>query len=315
MEGPGGALELARFAIGTGVLAWAALSDLRTRRVADRAWWLLLAAGAVILELELASAGEGPAHLLTPLYIVVFFLSLWFEGEVLGEGFRRRDSAVLAAGLNLAALMVVAAQLSTGPLDPSTEAGFRHLQLLTIPVMMLLAYVLYRTQLLTGGADAKAFLALSVLVPFYPAPLLELVPVPRGFTLLCPFVLAVFFTAAFLTLLNPVALLIYNLARGDRGRLMAIAYRVPIDEARRKRFIWLSECVEGGKRRHLYFRFRGQSARWKREQLRLLEEMGETRVWVQPQIPFMVQLLAGFVLCSLLGNFILYGIIKMAAGV
>ncbi|MGQ9582102.1 MAG: A24 family peptidase C-terminal domain-containing protein [Thermoplasmatota archaeon] len=314
MDGFGSPLDAARFIIGAGVLAYAARTDVLTRRVGDGAWWLTLAAGVVILEAELWLRGEGFLYLLTPFYVIVFFLSLWYEGEVLGEGVRRRDSALVAAGLNLAALLVVAAQLRGGSLDPLTEEGFRHLQLLSIPAMMLLAYILYRTQLLSGGADAKAFLSMSALVPFYPSPLLDLLPAPRAFMLLCPFVLAIFFTAAFLTLLNPLALSIYNLARGDRGPLMAFAYKVPISEAGKKRFIWLSECVEGGRRRHLYFRFRGYDHRWKREQLRLLEAMGERRVWVQPQIPFMVQLWAGFVLCFALGNFILYGIVRLISG-
>ncbi len=315
MDGLGAALDPARFIISAVVLAYAAMSDVRARRVSDRAWWLILVAGLVVLEAELWLSGEGFLYLLTPFCITVFFISLWYEGEVLGEGVRRRDSALLAAGLNLAALLIVAAQIRGGSLDPSTSEGFRHIQLLTIPVMMALAYVLYRTQLISGGADAKAFLSMSVLVPFYPSPIFELLPPPRGFMLLCPFVLAIFFTAAFLTLFNPIALFIYNLARGDRGPLMAFAYKVPIDEARKKRFIWLSECVEGGARRKLYFRFRGYDAKWKREQLRLLEAMGERRVWVQPQIPFMVQLFVGLVLCFTFGNFILYGMVRVISGV
>ncbi|MEM4728397.1 MAG: A24 family peptidase C-terminal domain-containing protein [Thermoplasmata archaeon] len=314
MYGPGSFTDLVRFLVGAGVLAWAAESDLRTRRVADGAWWILLALGTALLELDLLLNGEGIVYLLSPFFIIVFFITLWYEGEILGVGVRKRDSALATIGLVAASLMVVAAQLRTGPLDPSTQEGFRHLQLLTIPVMMLFAYVLYRTQLLSGGADAKAFLALSVFIPFHPSPFIDLLQAPRGFMLICPFVLAVFFTAAFFTIFNPIALLIYNLARGDWGPLMFLAYRIPIDEARAKRFIWLSECVEGGRRRYLYYRFRGCDSGWKKAQLRRLEEMGETRVWVQPQIPFMVQLLAGFVFCFVFGNVILYGIVKALAG-
>jgi hypothetical protein len=241
----------------------------------------------------------------------------------MGDGVRRRDSYILAGALNAGALVLFGAQLAAGPLDPfhPGSAGFRHLQLATVPVMMLVAYMMYRAQLLSGGADAKAFLAMAVLVPFFPDPLLRavssqpLLSPPGVFLVICPFVLAVFFNAAFISLLNPVAMFFYNLSRGDRGKLMAFAYKVPLAEARRKRFVWLSECCEDGKRRLLYFRFREQTGRWKRRQLDLLEKQGERRVWVQPQIPFMVQLCAGFIFTFLAGNIILLAVMKLFSGV
>jgi hypothetical protein len=211
----------------------------------------------------------------------------------------------------------------TGPLDAFDPgaAGFWHLQLVMVPLMMLVAYMLYRTQLLSGGADAKAFLAMAVLVPFFPEPLAralypDALPLPPGvFLLVCPFVLAVFFNAAFITLFNPLGLFVYNLAKGDRGNLMAFAYKVPLAVARKKRFIWLSECIVDGKRKLLYFRFRGHTSRWKRTQLDTFEKEGVRRVWVQPQIPFMVSLCAGFVFTFMFGNFILLALMKLFARV
>ena len=306
--------DLARFAVGAVVLLYAARSDILTRRVGDWCWWAFLAAGLLVLEAQLVSLGESFPYLLTPFYVIVFFFSLWYEGEVLGDNVRRRDSLIVAAMLNIGAFVVIAFQVAAGPLDPFTTTGYRHLQLLLIPVMMLIAYMLYRTQLLSGGADAKAFLSLAVLVPFFPDPFFRVLVPPSLFLLICPFVLAVFFNGAFFTLFNPVGLFLYNLARGDRGRLMAFAYRVPLATARQKKFIWISECVQDGKRKLLYFRFRHHTSRWKREQLDLLEKEGAIKVWVQPQIPFMVQLCAGFIFTFALGNIILYGIVRLFAG-
>jgi hypothetical protein len=96
---------------------------------------------------------------------------------------------------------------------------------------------------------------------------------------------------------------------------MFFDYKLPIEEARRKRFIWLSESEKKGQRTYHYFRFRGQTTRWKRRQLDILEKAGERKVWVQPQIPFMVQLAAGFIFVFILGNIILFGIVKIFAGV
>ena len=254
---------MARFAVGAAILLFAARSDILTRRVTDLCWWAILVIGLVILEAQLVSEGESFIFLLSPLYIVVFFLSLWYEGEVLGDNIKAGDGIKLAAVLNLGAFVVLGAQVAVGSLDPRTGEGMRHLQLFTVPLMMLLAYVFYRAQLLSGGADAKAFLALAVLLPFYPAPFLGIMELPGIFRLICPFVLAIFFTGAFFTLFQPMGMLVYNLGRGDRGKLMAFAFRIPIAEARTRKFIWLSECIEDGEHRYIYFRFRGYDRKWK----------------------------------------------------
>jgi len=314
VEMPWDAFSMARLALGAAVLLYAVRSDVLTRRVTDACWWLFLGAGIFILEAQLVFEGEDPLYLLSPFYIAVFFLTLWFEGEVLGDHVKTKDSLAVAGLLNAAAITIYLIQVLKGA-EIDDLAGLRHLQLLSIPVMMLVAYGLYRTQLLSGGADAKAFLSLAVLVPFYPAPQFDILGIPTVFLIICPFVLAVFFSAAFFTLLNPLGLVIYNISRGDTGRLMFFAYRLPLGEARTKKFIWLSESIEGGKRLNHYFRFRDQTGKWKRTQLDMLREAGEKKVWVQPQIPFMVQLAAGFIFTYLFGNIILFGIIKLFSGV
>jgi hypothetical protein len=310
---PGDAFSLARLIVGAAVLIFAVRSDVLTRRVNDACWWLFLAAGLMILEAQLIFEGEDVIYLLSPFYIAVFFMTLWFEGEVMGDHVRRRDSLAVAAVLNVGAIAIYLVQVIKGA-APSESAGLRHMQLLSVPLMMLLAYLLYRTQLLSGGADAKAFLSLAVLVPFYPVPLFDPLGIPAIFLVICPFVLALFFNAAFFTLLNPAGLFFYNLARGDLGRLMFFAYRLPLEEARTRKFIWLSESVEDKKRIYHYFRFRDQTGKWKRKQLDMLGKAGAKKVWVQPQIPFMVQLAAGFVFTIIFGNIILYGIIKLISG-
>jgi len=308
------AFSLARLVVGAGVLLYAVRSDVLTRRVTDTCWWLFLGAGLIILEAQLIFEGEEAIYLLAPFCFAVFFISLWFEGEVMGDHVKAMHGIAVAVMLNAAAIPVYLV-LATKGAGIGDEAGLRRLQLLSVPLMMLLAYGLYRTQLLSGGADAKAFLSLAVLVPFYPAPLFDPLGIPLVFLVICPFVLAVFFNAAFFTLLNPLGLGVYNLSRGDAGRLMFFAYKLPIQDARSRKFIWLSESQKKGKRLYHYFKFRGQTSKWKRKQLDKFEKAGERKVWVQPQIPFMVQLAAGFIFTYLFGNIILFGIIKVFAGV
>ena len=42
------------------------------------------------------------------------------------------------------------------------------IQLLVVPVMIIVGYIFFYTGLLHGGADAKAFMTIAVLVPFSP---------------------------------------------------------------------------------------------------------------------------------------------------
>src|SRR5437867_6670263 len=91
-----------------------------------------------------------------------------------------------------------------------------------------------RARLLAGGADAKCLMALTLLVPTYPnaSPFPVFTADPRvqpAFQALFPFSFVVLVDAAVLQLVVPLALFLYNLARGDVGIQAFLGYRAPLD--------------------------------------------------------------------------------------
>ena len=78
-------------------------------------------------------------------------------------------------------------------------------QLLFIPVIVVIVYALYYIGLLFGGADAKAIMSLSVLIPFWP----DIYGLPV-YPSIMPFVWTVFPNSIIVFILFPPAFLIYN---------------------------------------------------------------------------------------------------------
>ncbi|MEE9163706.1 MAG: A24 family peptidase C-terminal domain-containing protein, partial [Thermoplasmata archaeon] len=163
-------------------------------------------------------------------------------------------------------------------------------------------YVFYYLGLLKGGADAKAFMAIGILVPGYPAlgpfPLLAVGP-PRlaPFELLFPFAMTTLLWGALLLIGLPLALLVRNLARGDRRwPQLLLGYKAPVDQL--PRFAWTLQEVKDGR-----IRYRVIPRTTAREtDLEALRAAGVSRVWVTPQIPFLIPLTVGFLLAFLVGN-------------
>lgn len=151
-----------------------------------------------------------------------------------------------------------------------------------------------------GGADAKALISFSVLLPRWPLPgtlplggaaALPLFDVPT-FSMLC--------NALLLGVALPPALILFNLLRGDRGRHMWLGYPVPVSRLDPVRMKLLGDPTGD-----LGARFGGRELT--EEVLkRLRDGLGpEARVWVTPKLPFMVFLAAGFALSLVAGNLML----------
>ncbi|MFB6078757.1 MAG: A24 family peptidase C-terminal domain-containing protein [Halarchaeum sp.] len=80
-----------------------------------------------------------------------------------------------------------------------------------------------------GGADAKAFVTISVLLPTYPAYYLGSVVLPLVPANLRVFSLTVLTNALLCGLAYPLYLIAANAARGDVSPAMAVGKRVPVD--------------------------------------------------------------------------------------
>lgn len=168
-----------------------------------------------------------------------------------------------------------------------------------------LSFGFYWVGLLAGGADAKALVALAILLPF---------PLHLGaFPLLAsplPSAFAALGNALVAFLVVPIALLMVNLARRDvRFPHALLAVRMPLESVRIGHY-WPMEYVKDGAVRTMYMPSRFV---WEDEDWEALRAAGKERVWATPKVPFMVPLLAGVVAAFFLGDLLGAGLLGLGA--
>lgn len=165
--------------------------------------------------------------------------------------------------------------------------------LIFIPIMWILMYVLFQIGVMFGGADAKAIMALAVLVPLFP--LLGPLPVWES---LMPFSWVVFVNALLLFLAIPLTLFFYNLIKKDLSFPQSmLGYKMPLKKAK-DAFVWPMEHIVDGKMKLV---LRPSDDDLQEVYAQLSKEKVES-VWVTPKIPFMIPLLAGFVVAFVAGD-------------
>jgi preflagellin peptidase FlaK len=173
--------------------------------------------------------------------------------------------------------------------------GFENLYyLLFIPIMIGLIYALYQLRLIFGGADAKAIMALAVLVPI--EPILDIIPLWKNGIM--PFSWSIFSNSLIIFLFIPISIFIYNLSKKDiKFPYCFLGYKMDIQKAKEK-FVWPLEKLENGKRKFIYMpkNFDGQ------EEIAEFEKNNIKEIWVTPKIPFMVPLTIGFVFSFIFGD-------------
>lgn len=291
-----------RLAAGTAFLAVAAASDVRTRRVPNTLWIALGTLGLALLAAELLLASADLARYALLVVAAAWFYAVFFGKPLFDEdGFHARPLrfAVFGGGV----VLIVASALRTHG-GPEASA---YPQLVSMPLLVLLYQGLYRVRLLHGGADTKGLIALTLLVPTYPVaspfPWLALDPrVAGSMQLLFPFSFVVFVNAAVLFLAVPVGYLVVNALRGDAGFPQALfGTRARLDAL--PEHAWLMEKIDRHGEHVLVLFPRRDVDR--DEEAAKLRAAGSTKAWVTHQIPFMVPLLAGFVLAFVAGNLLL----------
>lgn len=294
-------IAAARLGVGAATLLLAARSDVRTRRVSDSIWIVVGTIGLFFTSFEILASTSGIERIaLVPATGILFF-AVFFGAPLFDErGFRLRPMRIGAFAL-AGSLVGWSAVMALGRGGPD---GTAYAQLLTMPAMVLVYQAFYQIGLLHGGADAKGLIALTLLVPTYPdaSPFPILMPSPRideAMRLVFPFSLVAFVDAAILYLVLPVAFLVYNAIRRDVRLPEALfGYRAAVD--RLPRNTWFMERIdEKGRRVLVLLPRRGSDPA---EEARRLRDAGITRAWVQPKIPFMVPLTAGFVAAYVIGN-------------
>ena len=287
-------LDITRIGIALAVLIIASYTDWRTRMASDRNWVFLGCAGMVLLVVEMAARGVQWQYYLFLIPIAVLFLDLFWERR----GVLENGPNFLVLGLySLVLVSLVYLYLTLG-----NESLFW--QYLTIPIMFILLILMYQFDVIKGGADAKALIALSVVFPSYPIFLqFPIIAIPNNLiTVAFPFSLLILFNAALLSLIVPIGLLALNAGRRDfKVPAMLIGYKVPINDVKRK-FVWPMQRVEDGQVRFRYFPKEEEDFDQVLEQLAIA---GEKTIWVTPKLPFLLFITASVLISAVVGNLVL----------
>jgi len=177
------------------------------------------------------------------------------------------------------------------------DGGFPNLlYLIFIPIMIVLMYAFFQLRLLFGGADAKALMALAILVPIQP--LIGTLPLWPSFL---PGSFCILLNALILFLFIPISLLFYNLGKRNlRFPHCLLGYVISVEKAKQT-FVWPMEKIQNGKRKLVYMPKNFDV----NQELAVFEKLGITEIWVTPKIPFMIPLLDGFLATFVLGDILL----------
>lgn len=156
--------------------------------------------------------------------------------------------------------------------------------LISMAISFPFAFLLYIVGM--GGADVKALWAITLLSPLPPQSLPFFPP------LIFVFPLVVLLNSLLLIVFLPPIYLVYNAVRGDREFPYCLfGYRMKANLAK-DAFVWSME--KDGKKRIRPFKECD------------MEALGEKKIWVTPQLPFLVFICAGFVLSFLFGDILFF---------
>ncbi|ODS41419.1 MAG: hypothetical protein A7315_06230 [Candidatus Altiarchaeales archaeon WOR_SM1_79] len=285
-----------RVIFGLTFLGFASYTDFKTRRVKDEVWILMGLFGGVFLALQMFLEKKGWEYYLIFFPVSVLFISLFFNLESIFKK-EKKTYYFKVFALYMVGIIPVIYQFYA----LSSETYFY--QLLTIPILIIFFYILYQFDILHGGADAKAMMAIAILVPFYPH--FFFFPLMGFSSERVAMAMEVFFPFAFLVLMNSVlfivwvfiGFIIYNTSKGDFGfPEMLLGYRMDIQNVENK-FVWPMEKIVKGERVMVLFPKKNDD-----ESLDKLKKLGIKRIWVTPKIPFIVFLTVGFMISAIIGN-------------
>ena len=207
----------------------------------------------------------------------------------------RRASNLLWVIMGLAGVVLLIAEYF---LTDSFDDG-RTIYLIFIPIMIVMVYIMFQLRLIFGGADAKALMALSFLLPLPTINWLPSSDLPLGETTL-PYCWGVFINALILFLFIPVGLFVFNITRKDlKIPHCFLGYKMTVKQAREK-FVWPLEKIEDDKTKFIYMPKDFDMD----DELKKFEKKKIKTIWVTPKIPFMIPLLGGFITVFIFGDFL-----------
>lgn len=203
----------------------------------------------------------------------------------------RRASNYLWVLMGLIGGLLILIQYAT-----NSFKGDEFLYLIFIPIMIVIVYVMFQMRLIFGGADAKALMALAVLIPIQP----EIYGFPMSDSTIPAFSWVVFFNSLLVFMFIPIGLCILNIIRRDiKFPHVFLGYKMSIENAH-ETFVWPLEKFIDGKLKMVYMPKEFDMD----EELNEFERQNIKRIWVTPKIPFMIPLLIGFICAFIFGDFL-----------
>ncbi len=288
-------LPLVRLGIALTIACFASISDWKKREVSDTHWIVMGVAGLALLAIQIVQDNVDLTYLLFLLPMAWFFFDMLVERRGMFED----GINPLPIGLYLGSFAIMSLLISQFWSDAYLW------QLLVIPILFVLIFFLYQFNVIKGGADAKALMAIALLMPRYPMigpfPLVHVTVDATQYIM--PFAILVLFNAALLTLVVPLIMFFYNLYKRDvKIPAMLFGYMMELPDVRTK-FVWPMEYIKDGKIRISAFVRPDDSIE---EQIDQLEAAGKTRLWVTPKIPFLIPITASIIFSSIVGNIIFF---------
>ncbi len=163
---------------------------------------------------------------------------------------------------------------------------------LAVSLLVMIPFSFLVMLLRMGGADAKALLAIAILVPIFP----RIGSIPLWIPAVeLPFPMTVFINSLLIYLAIPLVLLFWNLKNGiTEFPFCLLGYKMKASEIGDK-FVWPMEKIEDGKRKKTVMP----------QQDADVSDFGDDIIWVTPKVPFLIPLAAGYFISFVLGD-ILY---------
>ncbi len=289
--------SLLRLLVGSSFMFVAAAKDIKTRRVPNELWMVMSTIAGIILAVQLFLKGVGWRYYL--IYVPIM--------SIMVEAFVERPPLYTEEEVNYYMIGWFALPFVVFGYQIYSLGGQRFFwSLATIPIVMVIAILLYFFRILYGGADAKAVIVLAMLVPFYPTiPNLTLMgssgPLLNVMEIFFPFTLIVLLNSSLLMVFLPIAFVTINLINGDHSfPEIFFGYRKKLEEIPDS-FVWPMEYYEDGELKTELMP-RGSSD----ERIESLKESGKEKFWVTPKLPFIVPMAAGFVISFVIGNPVMY---------
>jgi preflagellin peptidase FlaK len=282
-----------RLAAALAVLCYASVLDWRTRKVSNILWILLSVLGLLLIPIQISVDKEPLKYGLVIAPILAVLADVYWD--IQGNSLAARMAPAMKYGLAILLVILLGYMWAD-------DSYFQHI--LAVPVFMMVVVLMYMLDMVRGGADAKALMALAILFPFYPA--IGSIPVLRPDTaaleVVFPFAFNVLVNAAVIVALFPIGFLLKNaMARELRLPYGLVGYKLDVNSLV-GRHVWLMESVEEGVHRMHMRPIRAESLE---DEATKLKEAGHSRVWVTPKIPFIIPMTASLVLTSVIGNILL----------